>query len=279
MVWNQAIDPVIFELPGFQLRFYGLIAAVALLFAFHIIKTEVGRTKFRVSISDMLDMTILSILAGLIGARAYYVLCNLEYYFKPDTKPEEVLFIWQGGMGSYGGLLFGGLVLLAICKFKNLRFVLLADIIATCLFLGLAITRIGNYINGEFYGLPTGFDWGVVFEYGPAGYEFPGTPLHPVMIYLGVLELAAFVSIYNLRKFKFKPGFLACVFLFLYSFIHFTIGFLRADNLYFFDVNPDRIFSVIGIIISAFLIIGFQLYHRPSKYRVKEYVPTRRWRF
>ncbi|MBR5108772.1 MAG: prolipoprotein diacylglyceryl transferase [Clostridia bacterium] len=95
------------------------------------------------------DLALWVIPAGVAGARLYYVAFRWEMY---RANPLSILYVWEGGLAIYGGVIGGALAVLAYSSIKKVPFGKLADMIAPGLLLSQAIGRWGNFFNGEAYG-------------------------------------------------------------------------------------------------------------------------------
>ena len=119
-----------------------------------------------------------AVIAGVIGARVYYVLFSDLDYYRAD--PLKVLAIWEGGLAIHGALIARILAALWCAWREKISFWRWADTFAPSLILGQAIGRIGCFFNGDAHGYPTNLPWGLVFSpESPAGQMFPGQPFHP----------------------------------------------------------------------------------------------------
>lgn len=138
---------VAFTLLGHDVRWYGILMAlgviIAVILAFH----EVKRKKMNPD--TPFDLCLFIIPLGLIGARLYYVLFNLDIYL---ADPISILYLWEGGLAIYGAVIGGLVGLLIYSRVKKVRFLKLADLVAPGLVLAQAIGRWGNFFNQEAYG-------------------------------------------------------------------------------------------------------------------------------
>ena len=97
-----------------------------------------------------IDLALCMIPAAIIGARLYYVAFQWEAF---AANPVSILYIWQGGLAIYGGVIGGAIAALIFAKVRKVSFFTLADLVAPSLILGQAIGRWGNFVNQEAYGL------------------------------------------------------------------------------------------------------------------------------
>ena len=125
---------------------------------------------------QVLDIAIVSVLAGIVGARLYHIITTPERFFGPDGDPMEMIRIWNGGLGIWGGILFGALAAWGWCRHKHYPMALLADAVAPALLVAQAIGRLGNWFNQELYGGETTLPWGLQIDGSDVLY-------HPTFLY------------------------------------------------------------------------------------------------
>ena len=176
---------------------------------------------------QVLDITLVSVPAGIIGARLYHIITTPERFFGPDGDWAEMFRIWNGGLGIWGGVLFGALAAWAWCRHKHYPMALLADAIAPGLLVAQAVGRLGNWFNQELYGAPTTLPWGLKLNMeGTAighseqcydGATCPsGTLFHPTFLYEMIWNLigaAIIVYIGSKAMKKLKAGSLFAVYI------------------------------------------------------------------
>lgn len=192
---------------------------------------------------QVLDITLVSVPAGIIGARLYHIITTPERFFGPDGDWAEMFRIWNGGLGIWGGVLFGALAAWAWCRHKHYPMALLADAIAPGLLVAQAVGRLGNWFNQELYGAPTTLPWGLKLNMeGTAighseqcydGATCPsGTLFHPTFLYEMIWNLigaAIIVYIGSKAMKKLKAGSLFAVYIMWYTLGRTWIESLRMD--------------------------------------------------
>lgn len=192
---------------------------------------------------QVLDITLVSVPAGIIGARLYHIITTPERFFGPDGDWAEMFRIWNGGLGIWGGVLFGALAAWAWCRHKHYPMALLADAIAPGLLVAQAVGRLGNWFNQELYGAPTTLPWGLKLNMeGTAighseqcydGATCPsGTLFHPTFLYEMIWNLigaAIIVYIGSKAMKKLKAGSLFAVYIMWYPLGRTWIESLRID--------------------------------------------------
>lgn len=192
---------------------------------------------------QVLDITLVSVPAGIIGARLYHIITTPERFFGPDGDWAEMFRIWNGGLGIWGGVLFGALAAWAWCRHKHYPMALLADAIVPGLLVAQAVGRLGNWFNQELYGAPTTLPWGLKLNMeGTAighseqcydGATCPsGTLFHPTFLYEMIWNLigaAIIVYIGSKAMKKLKAGSLFAVYIMWYTLGRTWIESLRID--------------------------------------------------
>ncbi|MFZ7131099.1 MAG: prolipoprotein diacylglyceryl transferase [Eubacteriales bacterium] len=240
-------SPIAFELFGYEVRWYGLFIASAMMIGI-ILATKRGGKK-HISQDDILDILIIAIPCAIIGARLYYVIFNLSYYF---DNPSEIIAIWRGGLAIHGGILGGALGGYLVCKKKKIDFLMMLDIFAPCFPLGQAIGRWGNYFNQEAYGTETTLPWAITVNDPLKGLIH----VHPTFLYESIWDLFIFMFIlYYDKKHKKADGELICIYAVLYSIGRFFIEGLRIDSLYFLGLRTAQLVSLSLIIIGSVMFV------------------------
>jgi phosphatidylglycerol:prolipoprotein diacylglycerol transferase len=208
--------PVLFRVFGIPIRSYGLM----LILGFVVGSWIAGRrcARYGLNKDQTLDLALIVMLAGVVGARLLYVLLNWADY---SASPVTVLYVWEGGLSYFGGLVAGFLGALLYVLKQNLRFWAVADLVAPSIAIGYAITRIGCFLNGCCYGRPTDLPWACKFHSTPV-------PVHPAQIYASLANLLIFaILIWWARRSRFD-GQIFFGFLFLHGVYRFLNEFVRA---------------------------------------------------
>jgi len=230
----EHINPNLFVIGQFQLRYYGLmyIAAFAAVYLFSVHRIEKenqGYTKETVQ-----NYFLWAVPGLLIGARLGYVFLYDFGYFA--ARPLEIILpldLSRGirytgiyGMSYHGGFL--GLLISTVlfCARNKLDFWGLADLFAVAAPLGFTFGRIGNFINGELYGRITSVPWGMYFPL--AG---DGALRHPSQLYAAFLEgILIFLILRAAEKRKLRRGFLLSLYIILYGAARFAGEFAREPD-------------------------------------------------
>lgn len=226
---------------------------------------------------QVLDITLVSVPAGIIGARLYHIITTPERFFGPDGDWAEMFRIWNGGLGIWGGVLFGALAAWAWCRHKHYPMALLADAIAPGLLVAQAVGRLGNWFNQELYGAPTTLPWGLKLNMeGTAighseqcydGATCPsGTLFHPTFLYEMIWNLigaAIIVYIGSKAMKKLKAGSLFAVYIMWYTLGRTWIESLRID--YAHEFLGVRINVWVSMAVFVFGAVSFIVVQQMGK--------------
>ena len=216
------------QLGPLRLTAYGLMIALGVIAAVDIARRR--HTARGGARDDFSEIAVWAVIAGLLGARAYHVLTDLERF---EGRWLDAFKIWQGGLGIPGGLLAGVMVGLWSARRHGLGNAYTLDIVAPALPVAQAIGRWGNWWNQELFGRPTDLPWGLRIDpaHRPDGYEDVGT-YHPTFLYesLWNLALAGFVVWLERRtRGRLRPGSLFAVYVAGYGMGRLWVESLRID--------------------------------------------------
>lgn len=178
------------------------------------------------------DVALFAVPFGIIGGRIYHVATDWEKYFGSGQNWIDALKIWNGGLGIWGAILFGGIGAWIGCKYYKIYLPPFADAIAPGIIFAQAIGRLGNYFNQELFGKPTDLAWGleIAEKFRPQGFESFAT-FHPTFLYEIIWNvLIGFGLIYLDRKYKIGHGRLFALYVSLYSLGRLFIENLRIDE-------------------------------------------------
>lgn len=186
----------------------------------------------------VLDVAIVAVPAGIVGARIYHVLSSPAAYFGRNGDLTLIPQVWLGGLGIWGGIAGGLLAAALLMRHRGLRIAPLADAIAPALLVAQAIGRLGNWFNQELYGAPTTLPWGLQIDdaHLPTGSSYPpGTLFHPTFLYEALWNLAgAALLVWIGRRMLARSGVtggrLLWVYLMVYTAGRVWIEMLRIDE-------------------------------------------------
>ena len=265
------MHPTLVRIGPLEIRYYGLMYVIAIVVGIILLRTEIPRKRISMTKDDIIGFAFWTVIGGIIGARIYYVIFMWSSFYVQN--PLEIFAIWHGGLAIHGGIIGGSAAVFLYAKVKKLNFFDLNDAVSPMLALGQAFGRFGNFMNGDAHGIPTGLPWGIVFpRESVAGDEFPGQPLHPVMLYELALNLMSFFILWKLRKKDHKSGFIFATYILNYGVIRFFVSFLRADSLMLGRLRGAQVLSAIFVVGALAFILVFRLRTReetPKKQKTK----------
>lgn len=220
MISFTPLSPVFLSIGPISLHYYGLMYVLAFLLAFFYLPRIAEHRSFALSQETVGDFLTSLIFGVLIGGRLGEILFYHPGYYL--AHPLKIFAVWEGGMSFHGALLVSILVGLWFAKKHHIPMLKLADTAAIFLPIGLALGRLGNFINGELYGRPTNMPWAMNFG--------DGIPRHPSQLYELGYSLAIFCILFLLRKKPLSDGAFAALFLMLYGLFRFMAEFFRAPT-------------------------------------------------
>lgn len=244
---NFNINPEVFPmLDNVHIRWYGVIIAVGMLLA--VAYAYFSAERFNVNKNKLIDCVLVGVVTGIIGARLYYVLFELDRYIQ---DPISIFMINEGGLAIYGGIIGGLLGGCITAKILKQRIMPILDVAVLGFLIGQGIGRWGNFMNQEAYGSPTDLPWGMAS--GATG----NIAVHPCFLYESLWCLFGFVLIHFLsKKFQKYAGQVFYFYLVWYGFERMIVEGLRTDSLYLpFDVFGMEI-RVSQLISAGILIFG-----------------------
>ena len=233
------IDPVALRIGSKEIYWYALIILAGFLLG--LLLASAKSEKRGIKKDNVWDIALIGIVAGIIGARIYYVLFSLDE-FKDSFL--DVFKIWEGGLAIYGGII-GALISTCIyCKVQKINLPNTLDVCCVGLLLGQSIGRWGNFVNCEVYGGVTDSLFGMSIN----GAE----PVQPLFLYESLWSLAGVILILLLRGKKTKNGQVFLFYIFWYSCGRLVLEGMR-DTSYILYLIP----GVLGIsqFVAALLIL------------------------
>ena len=251
------MERVAFDLGIIQVYWYSIFIFLGALAACVVIYLEAKKRKLNDEF--IVNLAFNAIIFGIIGARIYYVLFNLDYYMQ---NPSEILEIWNGGLAIHGGLITGGLFTVYYCKKNKVETLKVFDIIVVGLILGQAIGRWGNFFNQEAYGAITTAaklkSMGVP-DFVINGMYILGDYRQPTFFYESIWNFFGFIALLIIRRYPYlKTGQLSGFYLIWYSVARFIIEKMRTDSLMLGNFKIAQIMSIVLLIIGVILFIYYK---------------------
>ena len=257
------MNKIFLDLGIVQIKWYSLFIFIAMLVASILIYREARRKK--IDDDTLFNMIFYGIIIGILGARFYYVLFNLNYYLK---YPLEILMIWNGGLAIHGGLLAGLLFMAYYSKKHKINILGILDILVVGVIIAQSIGRWGNFFNQEAYG-------GVISlstlksmhlpQFIIDGMYIDGAYRTPTFLYESFSSLLCFIVLILLRKTKkIHTGQLTGMCLSWYGIERFFIEGLRTDSLMLGNIRIAQLVSLLFLLSGIILII--YSYKKNKKY-------------
>jgi phosphatidylglycerol:prolipoprotein diacylglycerol transferase len=222
--------PILFELGPFTVRTYGLLLAVSFIAG---ILLALRRSRARgLNQNQMINMSLLIMLAGIVGARIMYVIPHWNEF---SANPLDIISPFQSsgsigltGLTMYGGFIAAILVSILYLRVNGLSVWKTCDAFAPSIALGIGISRVGCFMNGCCFGLPTESALGVVFPaFSAAGSFYPDVPLHPAQLYNAALGFGLFGLLMWLDRRPRFDGFIFAVLLISEPITRFVVDLFR----------------------------------------------------
>ena len=217
---------------------YGLLIACAMALSVFLCSKQEKRLGLPKDLTY--DLALWVIPAGVIGARLYYVAFQWDMYRQNSLS---ILYIWEGGLAIYGGVIGGALAVFAFSRIKKVSFGKLADMIAPALILSQAIGRWGNYFNGEAYGR---LIENPALQWFPLAVNVDGAWHMATFFYESVWDLLGFLVLWLNRKKTTASGNLFLLYLVWYGLGRAIIEGLRTDSLM---LGPFRVSQLLSILL------------------------------
>jgi phosphatidylglycerol:prolipoprotein diacylglycerol transferase len=274
------IDPVIFQIGPFAIRWYALAYIAGLLGAWWFILRMIRKARLwagtpfngkpSATADQIGDLFVWVALGVILGGRLGYILFyGLIYEWeKFSTEPWKVFYTWEGGMSFHGGAVGVVLAIILFARRNKLDMVALGDLVAVAQPIGQFFGRLANFINGELWGNPTDVAWAMRFPIHDATGAIVGytEPRHPSQLYEAGLEGIVMFAILALMVFRFdalkKPGLCIAAFWAMY-------GLFRSIVEVFFRDSSSQMVGAIsmGTLLSLlmFVVAGFFFWY--SLYR------------
>ena len=237
--------PYILEIGPLRIPSYGFMLMIAFMTNYFLLTRETKKLGKDPEIAG--DLVFWAAIGGIGGSKVYYMIENFDAF---SADPLAMIFSGSG-LVFLGGLAGGMLAVTIYLRKKNEPWLMWADIVAPCLILGYAIGRIGCFLVGDDYGIPTNLPWGMSFpRVAPPTYQ----EVHPTQIYEAVLGLSIFFVLSRLRL-KSKP--LGSVFSFYLIFAgmeRFLIEFIRTNEKYMLGLSGAQVISLIMVTTGIILL-------------------------
>lgn len=264
ITWD--VNPEIFRIGNFAVRWYGLLFASGFLFGYLLFQKMFKNEGIKEEVLDRL--TVYTALGTIIGARLGHCLFYEPSYYL--SNPIEIFKIWQGGLASHGAAIGILLALWLFVRKTKKPYLWVLDRIVIVTALAGAMIRLGNLMNSEIYGVETTLPWGFVFLRNNEV-----APKHPTQIYEALAYLLIFVLLHRIywrkKAGEFIQGSVFGLFLILVFTFRFFIEYVKEDQVAFeagMKLNMGQWLSVPFVLIGVGLLIYSIRKHRLEKEKV-----------
>ena len=267
MLGDFSIDPPsYFTVFGRNIYFYGVLIALGFLLA--ILYCGRKSAVFGIRADDFYDLMLWLIPLSIVGARLYFVLFRLEDY---RSDPLSILYVHEGGLAIYGGVIAGVLCVVGVCRHKKIPIPAMLDLAILGLLIGQIVGRWGNFMNREAFGAETT----IFCRMGLTAPDGTTIYVHPTFLYeslwnlIGFLFLLLFVKTGRRRY----DGQCALIYFFWYGLGRFWIEGLRTDSLYIggSGIRVSQLLSLIlALTAGTILLLQSRKPHPPEKLYVNQ---------
>ena len=258
------IDPGrVFSIGPLTVHYYGLLIGLGLVLA--IMYASRRSRQFGLKEDDVLDGALCITPFAILCARAYYCAFSWDQY---AANPISVLYIWEGGIAIYGGILGAVLGMILFCRVKKLKIAAVLDLVLMSFFIGQSIGRWGNFFNREAFGAETDsfFRMGLTNTLtGETRYY------HPTFLYESAWNALGFVLLHFFSRHRRYDGQVALMYAAWYGLGRCIIEGLRVDSLWWGPFRVSQLLAGISC-VAAVSVLLWQRYkpHDPEKLFVNQ---------
>ena len=271
------IDFGIINIFGFEFHLaiysFGLMLVVAFYSCYYFLNYDLKLLGYEEKLSS--DIIFWAAVGGILGAKIYYLLENID---RVVNSYDPLNMIFSGaGLVFLGGLMGSTICVSFILKKNKVPWLTFANIIGPLIFLGYAIGRLGCFLVGDDYGIPSSLPWAISFPNGIpptttntfsdlypwvdiSAYDPGVITVHPTQLYEAIICFILFLILWKYRKSTKIKDILFFLYLFLAGVERFFIEFIRTNEKYVFEL-----FSGAQVISIMMIIIGLYFMKNPIK--------------
>lgn len=249
-----------FSIGPLEIHWYGLLIAIGMLLA---VAYACRRCKsFGLTDNDLIDGVLCIVPFAVLCARAYYCIFQWDAF---AANPISVLYIWEGGLAIYGGVIGAaiGIVVFSLIKKDKVKLTAVLDMTALGFLIGQSIGRWGNFFNREAFGAET-----TSFLRMGLLNKLTGevTYYHPTFLYESLWNACGFVLLHFLSKKRKYDGQIALCYVAWYGLGRAMIEGLRTDSLYLGPIRVSQLLAAVSCVaaVSVLIIMAFRK-HDPEK--------------
>ena len=260
--------PSTIQLGPLTIHFYGLIIAVGMLLA--VLYASKRSKEFGLKEDDLIDGVLWVAPFAIICARLYYCIFEWDQY---ASNPISILYIWNGGLAIYGGVLGAVIGLSVFCKVRKIKATAMMDVVSLGLLIGQLVGRWGNFMNREAFGAPTdSFLRMGLYNTATGAVEY----YHPTFLYESLWNFVGFLLLHFLSKKRKYDGQVALGYVAWYGLGRAFIEGLRMDSLYWGPFRVSQVLAGVSCVAAVAVLLwqGFRP-HDPTKMLVNQVSPEK----
>ena len=259
------------------IRSYGVMLALSFLLGVYFAMRRAAKAK--IDPNHIVDLSFVVLIAAIVGSRFFYVIYHLDEFSNnilDIINPFHSSYVGIAGLSMMGGVILAMIAAFAFFSIKKMNPWPITDVMMPMFALGVAITRIGCFLNGCCFGLPTHSELGVIFPSDSmAGFQFPDTPLLPTQLFESVAGLAILGVVLWSERFKRFDGHSFWITVGLYSAWRFFIDFFRyyepsmVVKMFGYGFSRNQVLSALMFFVS---IIAYLVMYSSNKRRALAHV-------
>ena len=241
-----------------SIHFYGMIIAFGLILA--VVYATRRSKQFGIKEDDVLDGVLYVTPFAVLCARAYYCIFSWEHY---ADDPIRLLYIWEGGLAIYGGVLGAAIGVTVLCRVKRIKLPAMLDLVSLGFLIGQSIGRWGNFFNREAFGAETDtfLRMGLMNRY-----TGDVTCYHPTFFYESLWNAIGFLLLHQLSKKRQYDGQIDLGYAAWYGLGRAFIEGLRTDSLYWGPFRVSQLLAAVSCFAAVSVLLWLKLRpHDPSK--------------
>ena len=249
------VDPIAIHLGPIGIHWYGISYLIGFVAVGLWMSRPAGRRRLGLTIEQIQDFLFYALIGVMVGGRLFFVINDiisrhdLSYY---TSAPLNIIAVWQGGMAFHGGVV-GVLVAVALFvrKHPGLKYMVLSDEVVMMLPVGIALTRVVNFINNELWGNVCNPDhpWCIIPKQNA---DWGTSYRHPVQIYEAVLDILTLPILLYLYKRKPADGVVAWTWFGIYGITRTIAEYFRQADFTFYGITGGQLYAIPMILIGAY---------------------------